>query len=194
MEESYEKNVYVLLKFVPKVVTQYLNVKLAIVIFRATAPEEFMMLSNNDETICNLASFYDQDYRAYLVSKSSSNCDDKVFFVGSVPHAQLINNLQETYVFFHPSVLAGFPLAALEAMASGLPIVAYLVGGLVESIEGGKTGVLVEPGDVTALVKASMVLMENENLTKLMGRAGRQVRGQWNFFLGSNCRQFGAIL
>jgi len=59
-------------------------------------------------------------------------------------------------------------------MATGVPVVATRVGGLVESIEDDKTGLVVEPGDAPALAKAILRLLTDETLRIAMGKAARK--------------------
>jgi glycosyltransferase involved in cell wall biosynthesis len=68
---------------------------------------------------------------------------------------------------------AGCPNASLEAMASGLPVVATDVGGAFEQIADGVTGRLVPRHDRTALVDALVALACNRDLRTRYGRAGR---------------------
>ncbi len=76
-------------------------------------------------------------------------------------------------VFVHPSRLEGLPLAILEAMAAGLPVVASRVGGIPEAVMDGETGVLVAPGDVDALASALRRVLETAGLASALGTAGR---------------------
>jgi glycosyltransferase involved in cell wall biosynthesis len=81
---------------------------------------------------------------------------DRVEFVGSLPRAQALQRLRSVDVLLMPSLWEGMPLAALEAMAIGVPVVASAVGGLREIIEDGRSGFLVEggdPGDYAAAVR-----------------------------------------
>ena len=72
---------------------------------------------------------------------------DRVEFVGSLPRAQALERLRAVDVLLMPSLWEGMPLAALEAMAMGVPVVASAVGGLPEIIDDGRSGVLIEGGD-----------------------------------------------
>ncbi len=71
-----------------------------------------------------------------------------------------------------------FGLAALEAMAAGLPVVATAVGGLTESVVSGATGLVVPPRDVVALGEAMATLMGDAELRRRFGDAGRRRVGE----------------
>ncbi len=73
-----------------------------------------------------------------------------------------------------PSISEGFGLAAAEASAAGLPVVASAVGGLPEVVETGVTGLLVPPSDAGALAGAVSRLLDDENLRRLLGEQGRR--------------------
>ena len=79
-------------------------------------------------------------------------------------------------VFVQPSIHEGSGSSALEAMASGLPVVASAAGGLPEVVEDGRTGFLVPVGAVDALVDRLGRLLEDEELRAEMGDAGRETR------------------
>jgi glycosyltransferase involved in cell wall biosynthesis len=68
----------------------------------------------------------------------------------------------------------GIPVALMEAMASGLPVVSTDISGIPELIESGTTGVLVPSGDATALAGALLQLAEDAALRDRLGRAARQ--------------------
>jgi glycosyltransferase involved in cell wall biosynthesis len=80
--------------------------------------------------------------------------------------------LKRWQIFVVPSLQEGFGIAALEAMAAGLPVVASAVGGLPELIAHGRTGWLVPPGDSTALANRLRELVSNPALGMEMGVAG----------------------
>ena len=71
-----------------------------------------------------------------------------------------------------PSLEEGFPIAALDAMAAGLPVIASSVGGVPELIEDGTTGWLVPPQDADALASRLRLLLSDSDLRLRMGSAG----------------------
>ena len=81
--------------------------------------------------------------------------------------------LAESDVFVLSSIAEGTPLTLLEAMASGLPVVATEVGGVASLVENGTTGTLVPPGDAPALAEALDPYIADEALRRRHGDAGR---------------------
>ncbi len=73
-----------------------------------------------------------------------------------------------------PSYREGFGVACAEAMAYGRPVVASAVGGLLDLVVDGETGLLVEPGDVAGLRAALERLLGDPELRKRLGDAGRE--------------------
>ena len=77
-------------------------------------------------------------------------------------------------VFALSSDYEGLPVAAIEAMAAGLPVVATAVGGVPELVEHGRTGLLVAPRDGPALHAALAALVGDPNQRRAMGAAGAE--------------------
>ena len=98
---------------------------------------------------------------------------DRVVFTGfrlDVPDV-----LAQLAVSVLPSVTGeGLPNSVLESMAAGLPVVATDSGGTKEAIVDGETGLLVSPGDVTALTRAIDGLLADPELSARFGAAGRR--------------------
>jgi L-malate glycosyltransferase len=86
----------------------------------------------------------------------------------------VVPTLQQSTVFLLPSQVESFGLAALEAMSCGVPVVASHVGGLPEVIEHGKTGFLHPVGDVDAMAKSALSLLQNAALHRSMASAARE--------------------
>jgi glycosyltransferase involved in cell wall biosynthesis len=81
-------------------------------------------------------------------------------------------------VYCLPSRFEGFPLAVVEAMLAGLPIVASDVGSVSEAIRDGETGLLVPPDDPTALAGAIRRLLEDRQLAARLGECARAVAAE----------------
>ena len=98
-----------------------------------------------------------------------------VLWIGEmVPVSEVVQLYSHASVFVCPSVYEPFGLINLEAMACETPVVASAVGGIVEVVEDGKTGVLVEPARPDALAATIRTLLEDRSRGRAMGRAGRQ--------------------
>jgi len=78
-------------------------------------------------------------------------------------------------LFLLPSAQESFGLAALEAMACEVPVVASAVGGLPEVIQHGETGFLHPAGDLQAMAEAGVRLLTDDLLHERIARAGRRV-------------------
>jgi len=90
--------------------------------------------------------------------------------------------LAEADLFVLPSRSEAFPNAVLEAMGAGLPIVASGVGGILELIDSGRTGLLVPPGEPQPLADALCRLMADPALAARLGAAARdQARAHYSF-------------
>jgi glycosyltransferase involved in cell wall biosynthesis len=91
--------------------------------------------------------------------------------VGFVPPGELGPWYERAAVVCVPSRREGYGVVAREAMAWGRPVVASAVGGLLDAVEDGITGLLVPPGDVRALRDAVARLLADAGLRERLGRA-----------------------
>lgn len=98
----------------------------------------------------------------------------RVHFFGRIPHRCVPEAMSRCDIFCAPSRSESFGVAALEAMAAGLPCVTSDAVGFREIIEDGVTGFVVPRGDVRALFRRLATLAEDEALRLQMGRAGRE--------------------
>lgn len=77
-------------------------------------------------------------------------------------------------IFTLPSLTEGMPLTVLEAMATGIPVIASAIGGIPEAVRDGVDGLLVPPADVGALASALRRLLVDRGLRTRMGESARQ--------------------
>ena len=94
--------------------------------------------------------------------------------LGFVPPNELDRLYARAAVVACPSRREGFGMACLEAMAHGVPVVASAVGGLLDLVTDGETGLVVPPGDVAALRSALERLLGDPELRRRLGGAARQ--------------------
>lgn len=103
---------------------------------------------------------------------------DRVRFAGFLNQPQLTAEFSQAAVFTHPSEsihgdTEGVPNSMLEAMAAGVPVVATRHGGIVEAVEDGVTGFLVDERDDAALADRLLMLLTNPDLNTRMGEAAQ---------------------
>jgi glycosyltransferase involved in cell wall biosynthesis len=96
---------------------------------------------------------------------------DRVTWVGW--SADPRRELESVDVFVQPSRFEAFPLAILEAMLAGLPVVATDVGSVADAIIDGETGTLVRPEDPVALADAVAALLEDPQARAAIGDRAR---------------------
>ena len=94
--------------------------------------------------------------------------------LGFVPHHELAPLYERAAVVAVPSHREGFGVACLEAMAHARPVVASAVGGLLDLVVDGETGLFVQPRDVNGLRAALERLLEDAQLRQRLGEAGRE--------------------
>lgn len=97
---------------------------------------------------------------------------ETVIFRGRQEH--VAEELSQTDIFVLPSLSEGMSNVLLEAMSCGLPVVATGVGGAKDMIRHGINGMLVPPGDSTALCNALVEVLGNEQLALSLGREARK--------------------
>lgn len=99
---------------------------------------------------------------------------DRVGFLGRRDDVNEVLAASDLFVLCSHPVVETFPLSILEAMASGLPVVATRVGSVEEIIIDESHGILIEPGDEEALTRSIAEMMKEEGLRIEMGKLGRE--------------------
>ena len=106
----------------------------------------------------------------------------RTFFAGQVPHQKVAEYLRRLSVYVAVSASESFGVAVLEASACGIPVVVSRVGGLVEVVRDGETGLIVPPDNLQATTTAIEKLVMDPTLRSTMGAAGRRwVADQYNW-------------
>lgn len=100
--------------------------------------------------------------------------DGEQIFIGAFNQQELPDIMDKTDIFVMSSVLEGQPLALVEAMAYGCPIVSTAVGGIPELIKDGMNGLLCGPADPKCLAQKIVTLIENPELRQKLGEAARK--------------------
>ena len=101
------------------------------------------------------------------------NISDRVRFLGFREDIQQILSVSDIIV--QPSLEEGLPLALLEAMACGKPVITTPVGGVPLVVKSSITGILVPVGDSQALAEAAMLLMRNPEKQREIGENARKI-------------------
>jgi colanic acid/amylovoran biosynthesis glycosyltransferase len=112
---------------------------------------------------------------------------DRVYFLGFLPQEKLRALYAESHLFLHPSELGpdgdqeGVPNSMLEAMATGLPVLATRHGGIPEAVDDGVSGRLVAERDADALANAMLALaMDAPGYAQMSSAAAAGVRQRFD--------------
>ncbi|MEX2137773.1 MAG: glycosyltransferase [Pirellulales bacterium] len=111
---------------------------------------------------------------------SEAGLTEQVHFHGACPQAKVAKLLRRADIVIAPSVPTrsgqreGIPVALMEAMASGVPVIASRLSGIPELVIDGETGILVPPRDAEGLAAAIARLADNAVLRTQLARAARQ--------------------
>jgi len=116
--------------------------------------------------------------------------------LGALSHAELAEVYRHASVFALPSVEEGLALVLLEAMASGLPVVATPNTGAEDVIADGREGLLVPARDPASLSRALLALYEDEDRRRAMGQAAARAAAAWTWdaYGDRAVRAYGEIL
>ncbi len=126
-----------------------------------------------------------------LAAAAARGLDGRQIFQPAFTDRQSLTRiLGENDVFVMSSILEGQPLALIEAMAHGCPIVTTTVGGIPELIQDGVNGLLCPPADAAKLADAIRVMIDDPALRDRLGRAVRQSYEKGRFSPATVCQTF----
>ena len=175
---SPEKGVHTLLDAFAGVVRKFPMARLELVGAMVALPAELLVELSEDPLVAALRRFYDGtlggSYQDVLESQVRRlGIEQNVRFVGSLPHAELVSAYQGADLIVNPSLSESFGITLVEGMACGVPVVGTRVGGMLETVLHGETGLLVEPEQPDALAEAMIAILEDRRLADAMSLAGR---------------------
>jgi phosphatidyl-myo-inositol dimannoside synthase len=110
---------------------------------------------------------------------ANQNLCDHVRWLGAVSDTELVQLYGLCDVLVLPLLdldkdVEGFGMVALEASAMGKPVVAFGCGGIVDAVEDGKSGILVEPGNYQAMSAVIVTLLNDPDMATSIGRCGQK--------------------
>jgi len=129
--------------------------------------------------LCHLVG--DGPYRESLTDQvAQAGLAERVRFHGQLPRQEIAKLFTRVHVLSLPSIPTqsgrreGIPVVLMEAMGSGVPVVASGISGIPELVEDGHSGLLVPPRDSVAIANALERLYHDVRLRKRLGQAGRE--------------------
>lgn len=120
------------------------------------------------------------DGEVEALRRSAAQYGDSVTVLSWVDAARREALLRESDAFVLPSYSEGVPMAILEAMAAGLPLIVTPVGGIPDVVTDRREGLFVKPGDTTGLTRAMATLIADESRRLALGRQARTRSEQFN--------------
>ncbi len=113
---------------------------------------------------------------ALLRARAERAAPGRVEFLGALGRRELFARLRRSRALLVPSVCyENAPVAALEALACGIPVIGSALGGIPEIVRHESTGLLAPPGDAAALAQAILRLADDAALARRLGAAGRAI-------------------
>jgi glycosyltransferase involved in cell wall biosynthesis len=181
---SPEKGVHDLIEAFNIVNIQNPNTQLFLLGQKVSLRKDFLVSISKDPLINDLSRFYKGDvYYRLLTQKINQNAINKVHFIGHVDHTEIPFYFRDSTILINPSIVEPFGISIVEAMASGVPVIATNVGGIPEIINHGSTGFLVPPASPEKLAASINSLLSDFYLRAKFGDASRKrVMGKftWN--------------
>jgi colanic acid/amylovoran biosynthesis glycosyltransferase len=136
--------------------------------------EALGLLSNEAARKVRLVIAGDGPDRDKLHRLAASVVSSEIVFTGSVNQTQLLSLYNDAEIFCLPSLAEGLPVVLMEAMAMELPVISTRVAGIPELVTDRQCGVLVTASRVDQLAGALRELLEDNDLRRSLGRAGRE--------------------
>jgi glycosyltransferase involved in cell wall biosynthesis len=177
---SPEKGVHDLITAFHDVLKRFPDARLHIVGGIGSAPLEYMVGLSNEPHVTALREFYEGNsaagkdlYLVHLEKYAGQELGKRILFEGRVEHSKTQAFYKRAAVLVNPSLSESFGMTLVEAMMHRVPVVATRIGGMPYIVDPGRTGLLVPPADPKSLAKAICDILENRDVARQMGEAGR---------------------
>jgi glycosyltransferase involved in cell wall biosynthesis len=172
---SPDKGVHVLVEAFGKVLQRHPTAELKIVGPFATLPKSFCLSMAHEPIVQDLSRFYGRPYVDQLRERMTPETAKRIEITGPISRVDLVQQFKQAGVLVLPSIYPeGFGIPIVEAGACYTPAVCARRGGMPEVVEDGKTGLLVEAGDVDGLADALNRLLDDSSLRQKLGLAAHQ--------------------
>jgi glycosyltransferase involved in cell wall biosynthesis len=132
------------------------------------------------------------DYSHLASLAGELNVSHSVRFIGEVSEEEKVEVLSRAWVFVTPSMKEGWGITVIEANDCGTPAIGYNVPGLSDSIQDGKTGLLVPSGDIKELAKAIVRVIDDSELRERLSQNARSWAA--GFSWDSSAKEFEKVL
>jgi glycosyltransferase involved in cell wall biosynthesis len=170
-----EKGVHLLLEAFDRIADRHPDARLELVGDWSFSPKEFVDPFDRDPAIRPLAPWFTRPaaWRRHL-EKLAARRPGRIRFRGPMLNRDLPAVMATAALFAFPTLWQEpFGMPPVEAMAAGLPVVSGRAGALPETVEHGRSGLLVERGSIEALAGALDALLSDPERRRAMGAAGR---------------------
>jgi glycosyltransferase involved in cell wall biosynthesis len=139
------------------------------------------------------------DLECYRARARSLGIASRVEFKGQLSRVECAETFRQSHVCVLPSLFESFGLVLLEAMASGLAVIASKVGGVPEIVTHEQTGILVPPGQPDELATAMIRLIDDAECRSRLSEAGykqvtEDVRFTWDACVDAHCDLYENLL
>jgi glycosyltransferase involved in cell wall biosynthesis len=198
---SPEKGLHTLMSAFQQVLTTHPESRLALVGGKGVVPRGYLVDLSEEPLVQGLARFYaptaTSSYSEQLRLSIKRGYEDSVIFTDRVDHDRVIDYYHDATMVINPSLSESFGMSLIEGMSAKLPVVATRVGGMVDVVEEGVTGLLVDPDDDAGLADAITSLLGDPDRARKMGEAGYQRAKSlfdWDKVVAATLRAYGEIL
>lgn len=103
-----------------------------------------------------------------------NHIEEHVEFLQDLSNEELTYQMKKSNLLVLPSTREGFGMVLAEANSCNIPVIAYKSGGVVEVIDSGKTGYLIEPENVEELTSKIELVLRDKKLQETLGKQGRK--------------------